>query len=48
MIHITNYQPFLDQIVSKIQSTRYEMLKSVSKQTVLLYWEIGKSVSEQM
>lgn len=48
MIQITNYQPFLDQIVSKIQSARYEMLKSVSKQTVLLYWEIGKSVSEQM
>jgi hypothetical protein len=48
MIQISNYQPFLDQIVSKIQSARYEMLKSVSKQTVLLYWEIGKSVSEQM
>ncbi len=48
MTHIINYQPFLDQILTKIKSARYEMLKFVSKQTVLLYWEIGKSVSEQM
>jgi len=48
MNQIIEYQPFLDKIVSKIQSARYEMLKSVSKQTVLLYWEIGRSVSEQM
>lgn len=48
MNQIIEYQPFLDRIVSKIQSARYEMLKSVSKQTVLLYWEIGRSVSEQM
>lgn len=48
MTRIINYKPFLDQIFSKIQSARYEMLKSVSRQTVLLYWEIGKSVSEQM
>lgn len=40
------YQPFLKEILSKIQLARYEMLKTVSKQTVALYWEIGKSVSE--
>jgi len=43
-----SYQPFLQQILAKIQSARYEMLKSVSKQMVLLYWEIGKSVSEKV
>ncbi len=48
MADILNYKPFLDQILAKIQSARYEMLKAVSKQTVLLYWEIGKSVSKQM
>lgn len=48
MTNIIKYQPFLEQILTKIQSARYEMLKTVSKQTVLLYWEIGKSVSEQM
>jgi predicted nuclease of restriction endonuclease-like (RecB) superfamily len=48
MTNIIKYQPFLEQILTKIQSARYEMLKTVSKQTVSLYWEIGKSVSEQM
>jgi predicted nuclease of restriction endonuclease-like (RecB) superfamily len=48
MTQITQYQPFLEQILTKIQSARYEMLKTVSKQTVELYWEIGKSVSQQM
>lgn len=43
-----NYQPFLKEILLKIQLTRYEMLKTVSKQTVALYWEIGKSVSEKV
>ena len=46
--HLTTYQPFLQDILAKIQSARYEMLKAVSKQTVLLYWEIGKSVSEKV
>jgi predicted nuclease of restriction endonuclease-like (RecB) superfamily len=48
MTQINKYQPFLEQILTKIQSARYEMLKTVSRQTVSLYWEIGKSVSEQM
>jgi predicted nuclease of restriction endonuclease-like (RecB) superfamily len=43
-----NYQPFLQDILVKIKETRYEMLKTVSHQTVLLYWEIGKSVSEKV
>jgi len=41
------YQPFLNEILERIQSARYAMLKSVSKETVLLYWDIGKSVSEK-
>ena len=48
MTEISNYRPFLDHVLTKIQTARYEMLKSVSRQTVELYWEIGKSVSEQM
>jgi DUF1016 N-terminal domain len=42
------YQPFLKEILSKIQLARYEMLKTISKQTVTLYWEIGKAVSEKV
>jgi len=43
-----DYKPFLRDILTKIQSTRYEMLMSVSKQTLLLYWDIGKMVSEKI
>ncbi|MBI2258088.1 MAG: hypothetical protein HYU67_04215 [Flavobacteriia bacterium] len=43
-----NYPPFLEEILSKIQLVRYEMLKTVSKQTVALYWEIGKVVSQKV
>lgn len=45
---ILSYQPFLKEIFSKIQQARYEMLKTVSRQTVELYWEIGKKVSEKV
>ncbi|MCU0328166.1 MAG: PDDEXK nuclease domain-containing protein [Chitinophagales bacterium] len=45
---IISYPPFLEEILSKIQLARYEMLKTVSKQTVTLYWEIGKAVSQKV
>ena len=48
MPQLINYQNFLQDILTKIQSARYEMLKTVSKQTVLLYRDIGKSVSEKV
>jgi hypothetical protein len=41
------YQGFLQEILTKIQSARYEMLQSVSKRTLLLYWDIGKAVSKK-
>ena len=44
----SDYKPFLQDILTKIQSSRYEMLMSVSKQTLLLYWDIGKMVSEKI
>ncbi len=48
MTKLVNYQPFLKDILTRIQSARYEMLKTVSKQTVLLYFDIGKSVSQKI
>jgi hypothetical protein len=33
----TVYQPFLMEILGKIKQARYEMLKTVSRQTVMLY-----------
>ena len=46
--HLINYQPFLKDILIKIKTARYEMLKTVSRQTVLLYFEIGKAVSKKV
>ncbi|GHU93985.1 hypothetical protein FACS1894156_1600 [Bacteroidia bacterium] len=42
------YRDFLQEILTKIQSARYAMLLSVSKKTLLLYWDIGKAVSKKM
>lgn len=42
------YKLFLEEILIKIQKSRYEMLKTVSKETVNLYWNIGKDVSEKV
>lgn len=47
LIPSNDYKPFLQDILTRIQSARYEMLKSVSKQTILLYQDRGKSVSEK-
>jgi len=44
----SDYRPFLQDILTIIQQSRYEMLKSVSKQTLLLYWNIGRAVSLKM
>ena len=47
-IQKNDYNHFLQLLLTKIQQARYEMLMSVSKQTLLLYWDIGKMVSEKM
>jgi hypothetical protein len=44
----SDYTPFLQDILTEIQSVRYQMQLSVSKQTLLLYWEIGRGVSEKI
>jgi predicted nuclease of restriction endonuclease-like (RecB) superfamily len=43
-----DYKHFLQNILTKIQTARYQMLMSASKQTLMLYWEIGRLVSEKM
>ena len=42
------YLQTLKQLVENIRQARYNMLKSVSKQTVELYWNIGKTISEKI
>lgn len=43
-----SYPPFLEEILSKIQLARYEILKTVSKQTVSLFWKISKAASQKV
>jgi predicted nuclease of restriction endonuclease-like (RecB) superfamily len=42
------YRPFLEEILEKIHVARYKMLRNVSTETMNLYWNIGKSVSEKV
>lgn len=44
----TEYSQTLKQLVENIRLARYSMLKSVSRQTVELYWNIGKTISEKI
>ena len=41
------YPSFWEELLSKMQLARYEMLKTVSKQKTVLYWEKGKAVSQK-
>jgi predicted nuclease of restriction endonuclease-like (RecB) superfamily len=43
----TDYLLFLSDIKSKIKQAQYEAMKAVNTQLVLLYWEIGKLISEK-
>jgi predicted nuclease of restriction endonuclease-like (RecB) superfamily len=38
---------FISEIKEKIRHSQYEALKSVNRELIWLYWEIGKSVSEK-
>lgn len=40
-----NYKITLKDIITDIKKARYQMLKAVNKETVKLYWNIGKTVS---
>lgn len=40
-----NYRSTLKEIITTIKKSRYQMLKKVNKETVQLYWSIGKTVS---
>lgn len=42
------YLPFLNEIMEQIHSARYKMIRAVSRETVELYWSIGRIVSERV
>jgi predicted nuclease of restriction endonuclease-like (RecB) superfamily len=40
----SDFSFFVNEIKSKIKSSQYEALKSVNKELINLYWNIGKSI----
>jgi predicted nuclease of restriction endonuclease-like (RecB) superfamily len=40
----TGYNNFLKEIKQRIQTAQYEALKSVNKELILLYWDIGSKI----
>ena len=43
----TNYPQFLLEIKERIHRSRYEALKSVNKEIIQLYWDIGRLITEK-
>ncbi|NTW06896.1 MAG: DUF1016 domain-containing protein [Syntrophaceae bacterium] len=41
------YVAFLDEIKQRIRTAQYEALKSVNKEMIQLYWDIGKMIVER-
>lgn len=41
------YLNFKNEITARIRSAQYEALKSVNKEMIALYWEVGKRITEQ-
>jgi len=41
------YIYFLDEIKSRITSSRIQAIRSVNKELIKLYWEIGKAIIER-
>ena len=41
------YRAFIAEIKERIRASRYEALKSVNRELINLYWDIGKSIVEQ-
>lgn len=46
-INKIEYNSFLVEIKTKIQNSRIKALKSVNKEMINLYWELGKSIVER-
>ena len=43
----TQYSDFVLSIKQRILQSQYEALKSVNKELIALYWDIGKSIVEK-
>ncbi|MBU0600045.1 hypothetical protein KKB84_08330 [bacterium] len=41
------YRTFLNEIKSRIVTARIQAIRSVNKELIKLYWDIGKSIVER-
>ena len=46
-VNSANYSQFLIEIKERIHQSRYEAAKAVNKEIILLYWDIGRSITEK-
>ena len=43
----TDYPAFLAAISDRIEQARVGVIRSASRETVLLYWDIGQAIAEK-
>lgn len=42
-----NYKQFFVEVKERIKTAQYEAMKAVNKEMILLYWDIGKLITEK-
>ena len=47
MIDKKEYSKFLDDLKNKIKQARYQAYRTVNKELISLYWDLGKSIVEK-
>ena len=47
IIRNKNYRILLQEIKQRVYRAQYEALKTVNKELIALYWDIGKLISER-
>ena len=47
VIVLAEYRTFFKEIKERIHKAQYDALKSVNKELINLYWDIGKSVAKE-
>ncbi len=43
----TDYETFLSEVKERIRTAQYEALKTVNKDLLHLYWDLGKMIVEK-
>ena len=46
-VTIVDYMTVLDHVRQRVRQARYQALRSVNKELISLYWDIGKAIVER-